>query len=237
MAAQATEMANLANDYEHACKMGMHPHYSAITSWLCPIDHGKVLELGCGPGKFVALMANIGFNVVAVDPYEFDNWKLIEEQQNIEFQSGIFAENLPFPDATFDAITCLGALLYFEDPHAALVEMKLVLKPGGRIIVRNPNPWNLYTLITNKRLDKQSSNLYRKSELISLLEFHGFVVGQVRTYGFWPPFFTDFWWYLINVWIGRGTQRFLSMLTPAAFHVNITVYATSPSKSVPPQSE
>jgi demethylmenaquinone methyltransferase/2-methoxy-6-polyprenyl-1,4-benzoquinol methylase len=43
------------------------------------------------------------------------------------------AEQLPFPDAAFDACTFTYLLRYVEDPGATLVELARVLKPGGRI--------------------------------------------------------------------------------------------------------
>jgi demethylmenaquinone methyltransferase/2-methoxy-6-polyprenyl-1,4-benzoquinol methylase len=43
------------------------------------------------------------------------------------------AEQLPFPDATFDAVTFTYLLRYVEDPAATLVELARVLKPGGAL--------------------------------------------------------------------------------------------------------
>ncbi len=44
------------------------------------------------------------------------------------------AECLPFPDNTFDMVTCLEALEFFEDQRAALAEMVRALKPGGALV-------------------------------------------------------------------------------------------------------
>ena len=41
------------------------------------------------------------------------------------------AEQLPFPDATFDALTFTYLLRYVEDPQATLAELARVVKPGG----------------------------------------------------------------------------------------------------------
>jgi demethylmenaquinone methyltransferase / 2-methoxy-6-polyprenyl-1,4-benzoquinol methylase len=41
------------------------------------------------------------------------------------------AEQLPFPDASFDALTFTYLLRYVRDPQATLVELARVLKPGG----------------------------------------------------------------------------------------------------------
>ncbi len=47
------------------------------------------------------------------------------------------ADRLPFPDASFDAVSCLEALEFLPDPHAALIEMTRVLRPGGILLVSN----------------------------------------------------------------------------------------------------
>jgi demethylmenaquinone methyltransferase/2-methoxy-6-polyprenyl-1,4-benzoquinol methylase len=43
------------------------------------------------------------------------------------------AEQLPFPDASFDALTFTYLLRYVEDPQAALTELARVVKPGGTV--------------------------------------------------------------------------------------------------------
>ena len=43
------------------------------------------------------------------------------------------AERLPFPDASFDALTFTYLLRYVEDPAATLAELARVVRPGGTI--------------------------------------------------------------------------------------------------------
>jgi len=45
------------------------------------------------------------------------------------------AEELPFGDEAFDAVTCQFGLMFFEDRDAALRHMRRVLRPGGRLSV------------------------------------------------------------------------------------------------------
>ena len=52
----------------------------------------------------------------------------------IEWREGR-AEALPFADATFDAVTCQFALMFFQDRPTALAEMWRVLRPGGKMAV------------------------------------------------------------------------------------------------------
>lgn len=46
---------------------------------------------------------------------------------------------LPFPDDTFDLVTCQTVLIHCPDPRAVLAEMLRVTRPGGRVLVAEPN--------------------------------------------------------------------------------------------------
>ncbi len=50
---------------------------------------------------------------------------------NLQFQAMV-AENLEFPDNSFDTLICRFGVMLFEDPQQGLKEMQRVLKPGGR---------------------------------------------------------------------------------------------------------
>lgn len=49
------------------------------------------------------------------------------------------AEHIPFHDATFDLVTCQTLLIHVRDPRAVLREMTRVLRPGGLVIMAEPN--------------------------------------------------------------------------------------------------
>lgn len=49
------------------------------------------------------------------------------------------AEHLPFPDASFDLVTCQTLLIHVRDPAVVLAEMLRVLRPGGQLMVAEPN--------------------------------------------------------------------------------------------------
>lgn len=53
---------------------------------------------------------------------------------SIEFMKGD-SENMPFKNATFDAVTVAFGVRNFENPVAGLTEISRVLRPGGRIVV------------------------------------------------------------------------------------------------------
>jgi ubiquinone/menaquinone biosynthesis C-methylase UbiE len=208
--------------------MADHPVHACIGRWL-PLNKGqKVLELGCGPGKYVAMLSTLGFDVVGVDPYYFKTWDVLQSKTNVKLIDKIYAEKLPFTDQYFDHVVCLGALLYFDDPLMALKEIKRIIKPGGKVIIRTVNKNNLYTLNTGKKLDPSSNQLYTMEELVALISMSGLGVSHSFSYGYWPPVYTNFWWYLTCVWIPLAIQDKLSDKLPEKNRVNNIVYAYRP---------
>jgi SAM-dependent methyltransferase len=212
-------------DSPYVSKVAQHESHACIGEWAKPLN-GKLLELGCGPGKYVALLNTLGFEVIGVDPLEFPTWQLIRDQSSADLRSGIFADTLPFSDGYFDHAACLGALLYFEQPEIALGELHRVLKPGGRLILRTVNKSNFYTRTTGKKLDPASRNLYDMDELEALVSRAGFKIEKTFSYGFWPPILANLWWYLVCVWLPLGLQDLLSKATKSRYRVNNIIFAT-----------
>lgn len=58
--------------------------------------------------------------------------------ERFRYQEGD-ATSLPFPDGTFDLVTCQTVLIHLADPRLALREMLRVLEPGGMVLVTEPN--------------------------------------------------------------------------------------------------
>ena len=215
-------------DGDYARTMGHHPLHAQLLRWLPAGTGQNILELGCGPGKYVGLLANVGYTVTGVDPLAFPTWDKLAKKDNVTLMSDVYGESLPFADASFDSVVCLSALLYFENPERGLQEMKRVLKPKGKLIVRTVNRLNYYTSSTGKRLDPASRQLYSPEELWALIEKSGFRVEQAFTHGFWPPVGTNFWWYLQCVWLPLWLQTLISDATPSKRRVNCTVVAVAP---------
>jgi SAM-dependent methyltransferase len=49
------------------------------------------------------------------------------------------AEELPFGDGEFDLVTCMGSLEHVAGPRQAVLEMRRVVRPGGRLLLVVPN--------------------------------------------------------------------------------------------------
>lgn len=112
----------------------------ATISTVKPTAGESGLDVGCGPGMLVKMLAEaVGPSgcVVGVDsssPMLGLAGKRCARLEHVTLLEGS-ATQLPIEETTFDFVTCVQVLLYVNDVARALQEMKRVLRPGGRIYV------------------------------------------------------------------------------------------------------
>jgi len=102
---------------------------------------GRAVEMGCGTGYFTEALAGVADSVVVTDICE--NVLALAKARltgvrNVSFQKEDCVK-ASFPDDTFDSVLLAMVLNYLPDPAAALREARRILKPGGRLIVVNPD--------------------------------------------------------------------------------------------------
>ncbi len=110
---------------------------------LGPIKKGEiVLDIGCGAGVdtiVAAIMAGPEGRVVGMDltPEMLDRARENLRKtslENVSFQEGS-AEDLPFPEGSFDVVISNGVFNLVPDKVRALKEVRRVLKPNGRFML------------------------------------------------------------------------------------------------------
>ena len=103
-------------------------------------QHGDLsLDVACGPGAFVLALAPRVHFARGLDLTE----ELLRRARQLQLERNIpnaafdrgEAEQLPYPDAVFDLVTCQCALHHMLKPAVALRELVRVMKPGCRLAV------------------------------------------------------------------------------------------------------
>lgn len=92
-----------------------------------------VLDIGSGSGRDLATFRAGGYRAVGIDASE----KLAHHARKAAPVVCADMRTMPFTDHTFDAALAAASLLHLPDPDAAsaLVEIRRVLRPGGRLVV------------------------------------------------------------------------------------------------------
>jgi hypothetical protein len=85
----------------------------------------QVLDIGCGRGRHVAMLNQLGFTVTGMDVQRHPYWGRIS---NADFIIGS-AECLPYiPDSSFDLIVCMQVLMYLKNDDLVLAQIRRILK-------------------------------------------------------------------------------------------------------------
>ena len=106
-------------------------------------DGARVLELGCGAGTYVRLLAKRGHPVIGLD-YSLPSLRravIADASQAGDYVAGN-ASGLPFRSGAFKAVTCIGVLQALDKPRTAIAEIARVLEPSGIAMVETLNPWS-----------------------------------------------------------------------------------------------
>ena len=146
--------APLGPSYERAgavLSFGQDPLWRRfLVSRVPPLS--SVLDVATGTGAVARLLLDRGCTVTGLDQ---SPGMLAVARQRLGMRAAFLdgrAEELPFEDASFDALTFTYLLRYVDEPGAVLRELARVVRPGGTVamleffVPRAPwrAPWDLY---------------------------------------------------------------------------------------------
>ena len=95
----------------------------------------RVLEVGCGSGVFLRLVANRGAEVTGIDASN----ELVQLARTRVPEADVRVadlESLPFDDGSFDAVFGFNIFFFAVDMVAALGEARRVARPGAPVVIQ-----------------------------------------------------------------------------------------------------
>lgn len=97
---------------------------------------GRLLDLGGGTGRVAAALRNDVDEIVIADA----SMGMLRQTHRPTLEPVCsYSETLPFPDDFFERVIMVDALHHVVDQSATAREMFRVLKPGGRIVIEEPD--------------------------------------------------------------------------------------------------
>jgi ubiquinone/menaquinone biosynthesis C-methylase UbiE len=143
---------------------------------------GDVLELGIGTGATLQHYASIS-SLTGLDLSEGMLARAREKARNVAFKTDLRVQDfqtLEFENASFDTVTSSLGLCGIPDPERLFLEIRRVLRPGGKLLalehVRPPNVFLGLLADAIKPVWEQFTGCYPNRKTKMLLENAGFSV-------------------------------------------------------------
>ena len=176
----------------------------------------KVLDVGCGTGLISQLYPN--FDITGIDISD----GMLSNNPHKWIKAP--AEELPFPDNTFDYVVCRSLLHHLDDPLEGLIEMYRVLKSGGKWVCWDPNHGVIYGIIRHifQHTDRFSHlhHSFKDDDLFAMIEEAGFKITEKRYIGYlaYPLLgFPDIVQFTISVGFGKFLMWFDEQISKTPF--------------------
>jgi SAM-dependent methyltransferase len=113
-----------------------HDRFYKTTGWPTRLEGLRILEAGCGSGRFTQLALETGAEVFSFDLSSAVEaaWRNNSDSGKVTvFQASIY--EIPLRKEAFDKIFCMGVLQHCPDVAAAFQSLLPFLRPGGEIVI------------------------------------------------------------------------------------------------------
>jgi 2-polyprenyl-3-methyl-5-hydroxy-6-metoxy-1,4-benzoquinol methylase len=156
----------------------------------------RILDLGCGSGAHMALLAKNGFEVYGIDgserAIEVSRAYLKEENLRGDLRIGSMWEKLPYENNFFDAVISFRAIYHgkIEDIRKTIKEVERILKPQGLIFItvrkKTPNrTMSKHTMLDSRTYiptegEEKGVVHYIFNKKLLRKEFNGFKIDNLR---------------------------------------------------------
>jgi O-antigen chain-terminating methyltransferase len=155
--------------------------YLPFVEPLVELDKGaKTLDLGCGRGEWLELMAEVGFKSHGVDLDEGMLSVCVKLGLSVD-QGDAIASLAALPSESQAIVSAFHVVehISFEQLQTVVSEALRILKPGGLLMMETPNPENIVVATCNFYLDPTHQRPIPPQLLSFLAHYHGFA--RVKT--------------------------------------------------------
>ncbi len=179
--------ANYASSFTHA----QGPDLDRLVERASALAPLTMLDAGCGAGHTALALAALGIRTTALDltPEMLDQGRALACERGLEIRFDLGdVEELPYPDASFDAVSSRLAAHHFPNPRRAVSEFLRVLRPGGTFLLSDVVSYQeplADTFLQTMELLRDPSHVrdHRIDEWTRMIEEAG---GRAALVGCWP---------------------------------------------------
>jgi SAM-dependent methyltransferase len=139
-ASKRVDYDRIASTYDRRFRNdGMSSTASALLALARELDARRILEVGCGTGRWLADLRAITDQVFGLDLAAGMLARAREREKRLHLMRGR-AGRLPVPAASFDLVYCVNAIHHFDEQRAYVFEARRCLRPGGALAVVGMDP-------------------------------------------------------------------------------------------------
>ncbi len=161
-----------------------------------PLQGRSGLDVGCGDGTLALVIARNGAaRVSGCDPDLRMVTRAMAQAVRGDTRIDLAvarAQALPFPDNSFDVVTCITVLAFVPDADNAIREMARVLRRGGRLVIGDLGKWSLWA--ARRRIRGwfgakmwRTARFRTAKELAAMAAGAALTVGSIKGAIFFPP--------------------------------------------------
>jgi 2-polyprenyl-3-methyl-5-hydroxy-6-metoxy-1,4-benzoquinol methylase len=163
----------------------------------------RILDVGCGMGRYTLLLADMGFRVEGLDlaPALLDR---LQEFNGGRYEIPTYAGDLLGHAEglanRFDAVVGFFALHHFHTLDDTFLAMAQMVRPGGRVVFLEPNPYNpsyYVQILVMPRITWQGERgllKMRRAPMFSAMTAAGLESPSVVRFGLFPPALANRTW-------------------------------------------
>lgn len=154
-----------------------NPWIAAEINRAFPSQKITILDVGCGAGFLANDLAQAGFELTGLDASaeSLQIAKKYDRTNRVQYEQGN-ADNLPYPDESFNVCCAMDFLEHVDYPAKIIAEIGRVLKPGGLFFFHTFNRNFLSWLVIIKGVEwfvkNTPPNLHRLDHFIKPSELH-----------------------------------------------------------------